>query len=541
MNKRQVGHIVRVSFDFTQDKLRRELKYTKTSRFIPHFAGFSRRIKSIIFPNFLFICLLCLFFFSRLVNLSKLPLFNDEAMYLNWGRLVVKDPQNLFISLTDGQQPFFIWLTSLSYGLGKNHWLLAGRMISVFSGLGTMLVLFYLGKEVFNQRIGWLMAFLYVVVPFTLWYDRLAIKDSFLSLLATLILYLAWRQTKTRSWREAILSGVVLGVALLTKSIAYFFVGLYLLTVIVATLNLKSGKKKLTGQLIKVVVCLSLAWLIQAVMYVSPLSRNIGPKNDVFLLSPAEIGHGPISLWRNNLYSTIIWWWQYYQLPILFLSLIGLFLLWRSRRIALILILLSWITLPIGFEILTAKIYIPRYFLFTFTPFCLIVAYGWQEILIKLKTKLLAILFIIMTILPSLYLDGQLLFSPLTARLPQIERWQYVDGWPAGYGLKSLVTFLKENYLDKGKDLLIITEKETLISSGLSLYLADNDAHFEIERIFALGLPLPADLPTVAQNGREVVIILHHNQEIPVSWPVKEVTRIPRLNDNSFFLVYQLN
>jgi len=86
--------------------------------------------------GFLFLLIVALYLFTRLYNLDVYPIFTDESMYLNWGRLIWTNPtQYLFFSLTDGQQPFFIWLTALAWKISTEHYLIAGRIISVLSGL----------------------------------------------------------------------------------------------------------------------------------------------------------------------------------------------------------------------------------------------------------------------------------------------------------------------------------------------------------------------------------------------------------------------
>src|SRR3989344_7406580 len=50
------------------------------------------------------------FFASRLFNLTIIPIFTDEAIYLRWAQIALTDPRWRFISLIDGKQPLFIWL-----------------------------------------------------------------------------------------------------------------------------------------------------------------------------------------------------------------------------------------------------------------------------------------------------------------------------------------------------------------------------------------------------------------------------------------------
>ncbi len=60
-------------------------------------------------PNLSINLLFALFLFVRLVNLTALPIFNDEAIYVNWGQIMVNKPGFAFYSLFDGKQPLLMW------------------------------------------------------------------------------------------------------------------------------------------------------------------------------------------------------------------------------------------------------------------------------------------------------------------------------------------------------------------------------------------------------------------------------------------------
>lgn len=482
--------------------------------------------------------LIGIYLVSRLINLTALPIFNDEAMYLRWGQLIGENPRdNWLISLTDGQQPLFIWLMALAYGIGPSQFLLAGRLVSVAIGLGSLLIFFKVGQELMNRSVGLIMALLYMVVPFALWYDRLAIKDGLMLFWGSLLIFLALRQAKTGRWRYAVAAGVVLGLALLTKSIAYFFVGLYPLTVLVLTKPQNLGGRQLKRTLLRLGLALGIAGGLQSILYLSPLEANIGPKHGVFLLSVEELLAFPLPLWRNNIYSTVIWWWQYYRLPILTLGAIGFGSLLLERRFRLLVALVSWILLPISFEILRAKIYIPRYFLFTLLPVSVLMASGIDWALRKMRAAWLKGVLFGLILFPSLLLDWQILFRVEQVKLPQVERWQYLEGWPAGYGLEALVALVRQE--KAGEPVLLVTEEETLVSSGLPLYLA-GESGWELERRLPLDTrwgDFPQDL---GLDSRRVLFIVHHAQTVPQDWPVEEIARIKRLDGQRFFLVYQV-
>jgi hypothetical protein len=113
---------------------------------------------------------------------------------------------------------------------------------------------------------------------------------------------------------------------------------------------------------------------------------------------------------------------------------------------------LGILTPPVVIESLIAKIFFPRYFLFII-PFLII--------LISKLPKLLLVLLII----PNIILSYQIISSVKTANLPYIEKWQYLEAWPAGYGIKETADFLITQSIRSVK-----TEDVMVVKYGLSYY-----------------------------------------------------------------------
>ena len=53
------------------------------------------------------------YFLIRTTSLLSMPIFTDEAIYLRWAQTALNDASWRFISLTDGKQPMFIWVTMI--------------------------------------------------------------------------------------------------------------------------------------------------------------------------------------------------------------------------------------------------------------------------------------------------------------------------------------------------------------------------------------------------------------------------------------------
>src|SRR5476649_1760995 len=91
------------------------------------------------------------YFLLRLIFLNKLPIFTDEAIYLRWAQIALHDSSWRFISLTDGKQPMFVWFAMIFIKFIHDP-LLAGRLVSVTAGFFTLIGLYFLSYELFNNK-----------------------------------------------------------------------------------------------------------------------------------------------------------------------------------------------------------------------------------------------------------------------------------------------------------------------------------------------------------------------------------------------------
>ena len=90
--------------------------------------------------------------------------------------------------------------------------------------------MWFLSHELFrNKRIAWLTSTLYVMLPFTTWYDRMALYDSMVSTFSVWSLYLGILLAKRLRLDTALLLGMVLAGGMLNKSSG--FLSLYFLPV----------------------------------------------------------------------------------------------------------------------------------------------------------------------------------------------------------------------------------------------------------------------------------------------------------------------
>ena len=166
--------------------------------------------------------LISLYFLTRFYRIMSLPIFTDEAIYVRWSQIARQDASWRFISLTDGKQPMFVWIAmNLMRFVGDP--LLASRFVSVFAGFFSMIGLFLLGREIFKNRfIGFISSMLYLVFPFALVYDRMALYDSLVGMFAVWSLYFEIILVRKLKPDMSFVLGMILGGGILTKTSGFW-------------------------------------------------------------------------------------------------------------------------------------------------------------------------------------------------------------------------------------------------------------------------------------------------------------------------------
>ena len=155
---------------------------------------------------------LVLYAMTRLVHLTALPIFTDEAIYIRWSQIGMRDANWRFISLTDGKQPMFTWIMMLLLKVFEgNDPLFVGRLTSVVAGMATLVGLWLVSHELFrDKRIAWLTSVMYIIVPFSAWYDRIALYDSLVSTFSVWSLYASVLLVRYLRFDTALMLGMVL-------------------------------------------------------------------------------------------------------------------------------------------------------------------------------------------------------------------------------------------------------------------------------------------------------------------------------------------
>ncbi len=395
---------------------------------------------------------LTLFLFLRLPGLNNIPVFVDEAIYIRWSQVMRNEPTLRFVPLQDGKQPLFMWATIPFFKIISDP-LIAGRSLSIVAGLGSLLGIGLLTYLLFdNFLIAAFASLVYAVLPFTVFFDRMALVDSLLAMFGVWSLIFTVKFVKTLKLEYAMLLGFSIGAGLLTKSPAT----IYYLWLILAIPFFFRFPKGFLGAFGRLILGLTAVLLISQAMYgilrLGPGFQMVGARNQDYLYTWKEVASHPLMPFRDNFITTVSWVWLLLTPSAIILFILG-FLNPKTRSPFLFLLFCS--AIPLFGQALIAKVYTSRYILYAVYPLIPSVALGLNWLAtrkgILLKLSIVALLLIPITI------SAVYTFNPIQAPMPYDMRSGYLEEWTAGWGQKEVADYLIAEQ-SKGKKIVVFTE-----------------------------------------------------------------------------------
>ena len=161
--------------------------------------------------------------FLRLVALDRLPpgLYHDEAYNGLDALQVLRGHTPIFFEANNGREPLFIYLAAGSVLLfGRSPGAL--RLVSALAGTLTVPAVYWLGRELYGQRIGLLAAILATTTVWTLSLSRVAFRAVTMPPLQAVTLVLLWRGQSQRRLSCLVWAGIAYGLTFYTYLAARF-------------------------------------------------------------------------------------------------------------------------------------------------------------------------------------------------------------------------------------------------------------------------------------------------------------------------------
>jgi len=478
--------------------------------------------KNKAFRFFLFIFIVVLYFFSRLQNLTSIPVFGDEAIYIRWAQIIKSEENLRFIPQTDGKQPLFMWFNALSLKFISDP-LVASRFISVLSGFGIIIVLFFTTAVILNFKSSEKNIFkfiqnsistyfypsiftslIYCLLPFTFFFDRLALADTLLSFFGLTSLLFSLLLSKYPRLDLSFILGTILGLAWLTKSPAIYFIALSLGTFFIFNL-----KKILL--IVFPLISSIIAFVIYNILRLGPQFNMIYLRNRDYVWSFSEIIKHPFDPLRPHLLDTFVLYSHYISWPLLLVSLLGiLFYFYQKNKFKkTFLVLILWWLLPLIANATIAKVFTARYILFILPSLIIIFSLSISFLFSKIDSILVKSILLVIIFILNINFITKISIDPFHQVLPSTETG-YLSDWTSGWGISQSASYLKEK--SKKANVIVGTEGNFgTLPDGLQIYTN------KVPQLTVVGLGLgftgiPENLINAKNYGDEVYLLINKSR-----------------------------
>lgn len=486
-----------------------------------------------------FTLLTVFYFFLRLYNIMSLPIFTDESIYVRWSQIARWDAAWRFISLTDGKQPMFVWI-ALNFMRLIEDPLLASRLVSVMAGFFTMIGLYLLGKELFRNRfVGIISAFLYLIYPFALVYDRMALYDSLVGTFAVWGLYFEILLVRRIRLDVALILSMVLGAGILTKTSGFF--NIYLIPTLLILFNFKDKNKKsiIVKWAILSALSVAISYVYYFVLRLSPFYHIINEKNSIFVYSFGEWIINPLAYLDSNLHGLLDWLYSYLTLPVLLLVFVSYMISFKYFREKLLLTI--WFLAPFLALALFGKTIYPRFIFFMTLPLLPLAAFSIKEVLNNFGNKSLGFIIAFVFLLFFFKTDYFILTDFSKAGIAKADISQYINDWPAGGGIKEVIDYLDKKSVKEKIYVVSLGTFGSLPTYSVEIYLGDNK-NVEKRGIFPVPPQIPEDL-LIKSKKMPVFVFVSNQKEFEAqikTWPLDEIMKIRKGSANSFTWLYRV-
>lgn len=493
------------------------------------------------FELLIYSVIIFLYFTSRLIQLGNTPIFTDEAIYIRWAQIAQNDANWRFISLTDGKQPSFVWVAMVLMRFISDP-LIASRMVSVFAGFASLIGLFFLGKEVFKNRwIGILSSVVYLLSPFALVYDRLALYEAMVAAFFVWALYLTVLLIRYIRLDTALLLGLTIAGAVLTKANGFY--SLYLIPFSLLLFDWKSKKRfprfvKLAGLTILVVV---MTYGFYSILRLSPFFHIIDQKTAIFVYPLTEwLTHPFMFFWGNILVGQWDWLWRYITPPLLALAVASFFIERKFTREKITLFL--WFFLPYVGLALFGKVLYPRYIFSMVMALFPLIAFSLYFAKKYIKNNYLYALFLLVAFSYALFCQFKILTDFTYAPLPSSDIDQYVRSWPAGLGNKEAVAFFTER-AKEGKIHVVTQGTFGLYPYAFEIYLKDNP-NIVVSGFWPTQIPFMEEV--IKKHNLSTYVVFYQpcvdcqgSGFAPINWPLTLVKRYEKGDKDTFLSIFK--
>ena len=171
----------------------------------------------------------------RIWRIDAVGYNSDEAVYAGQAASWVNDPEiSPYFPLVRAHPMLFQFILAVSFQFGVND--LVGRLVSVAFGLGTLLLVYLLGRTMYTAWVGAVAALFLALMPYHVVVTRQVLLDGPLTFFSTLTVFLLAKYATTMSPRWLWVAGAGMGLTFYAKES-----GIILIAAVYAFLALSPG------------------------------------------------------------------------------------------------------------------------------------------------------------------------------------------------------------------------------------------------------------------------------------------------------------
>lgn len=315
----------------------------------------------------------------RILNHDAQAAFFDEGYHIRYA-MTLWSAGTPNLHEADGKILLYLWLNLLNTG-DASTMLFVGRVAVALASLVTGAGIYLLGRWLHRPLTGIVALGLYIILPYALFYERMAMADPFAAMWVVLV---AWRSlvfARKPSLRNTIITGALIAAATLAKLTVAIVLALPLLAIIA------SGRWRTRRQARHYATQLAIMAAVVGLLW-SPLLVRLAIDTDVLYLNRTLIanrsaGYSLLDVWRATQPAL-----DDYLLPYtLAVVVIGYGALGMVRRPRVQGFMLGWLLCMLVFPLFLTQVANSRYFVPIAPPLVLVVAIAlmslrrrWQQI-----------------------------------------------------------------------------------------------------------------------------------------------------------------
>jgi 4-amino-4-deoxy-L-arabinose transferase-like glycosyltransferase len=297
-----------------------------------------------------------------------------------------------------------------------------------------------LGRRLAGNRVGFTAAALCVALPFFLVNQSMGTVESMVTLLMASALYLQIELARRPQLSTALLLGLVIGVATMTKESTKPALALLPLSLLCFDWSPADRRDRLRTWLWGVAVVVGAFVLAQLLLHASSRYPELVEHRNTPLYtvrSVKDVLRDPFASWGTAWSAYRPAFFEYISIPLLLAAAAGALLGWR-RSPRLTALLLIWIAVPLLISMSFASLPFPRHVMYLVPPAIALMALAlvqgadWIGERVPGRAALaLTAVAALLVLLPALRLDWRLLAHPATADYPGLDE-KYVAGTAGG-------------------------------------------------------------------------------------------------------------